>query len=301
MRRLTIFREKSFVACIAPMKVYIEDPYSNDIEINGVSCRFLGKIKNGEQGTFYVGECSARVFVIADGLSKDYCNDFYRIPEGCEDIFLTGKNKFNPAAGNAFRFDNNFDPAAESNRKSGKNKGIFVLAIALIAGMVLGIAIFKVMDFLNTPLADSEYSGVVPVWKDSAASKKFSDGAFNITLTKNFTKTNYEGFTVCFDSERVAIFALEESMIDYPQLSGLSLKEYAETVIKVNGLSSKTLQNTNGLYNFYYYSPDNSFIYYGYVYQDGTSFWFVQFAVKTEYISQYKDDVVVWAKSVYFN
>ncbi len=42
-----------------------------------------------------------------DALSKNYCNDFYALPEGTEDISLTGRNCFNPGTGNAFRFDNN--------------------------------------------------------------------------------------------------------------------------------------------------------------------------------------------------
>ena len=62
-------------------------------------CRRLGDLKNGEEKTFLVGESAARVFVIADKLSKNYCNEFYPLPEGEEDVVLTGKNCFNLSAG----------------------------------------------------------------------------------------------------------------------------------------------------------------------------------------------------------
>ena len=80
MRDLCIKRNKSFVGCLAKLKVYIEDIDSKDIVINGVSCRRLGELKNGEMKTFQIGEESAKVFVIADKISKGYCNEFYIIP-----------------------------------------------------------------------------------------------------------------------------------------------------------------------------------------------------------------------------
>ena len=55
MRTVTIKREKSFVGCLATLKVYIEDPESNGITIGGVPCRKLCTFKNGEVAAFEVG------------------------------------------------------------------------------------------------------------------------------------------------------------------------------------------------------------------------------------------------------
>ena len=44
MRTLTIERKKSFVGCIAALKVYIEDPLAGELTINGVRCRKLGTL-----------------------------------------------------------------------------------------------------------------------------------------------------------------------------------------------------------------------------------------------------------------
>ena len=62
MRNLTIKRTKSYVACLAKMKVYIEDRVSGDLVINGVSCRKLGTLKNGEEAT--------RIAISSSGWSK---------------------------------------------------------------------------------------------------------------------------------------------------------------------------------------------------------------------------------------
>ena len=141
MRNLTIQRRKTFVACAMKVKVYIEDATSNEIVIGGVACRKLGDVKNGETKTFQIDNNSARVFVIADKLSKNYCSEFYQLPEGSEDVFLSGKNYFNPLAGNPFRFDNNDNPEVLENRKKGKRVGTIVMIVAMVVGFIIGFAL----------------------------------------------------------------------------------------------------------------------------------------------------------------
>ena len=138
MRNLTIKRKKKFVACLGKLKVYIEDAQTNELIISGVPCRKLGDLKNGEEKTFEIGEDAAKVFVIADTLSKDYCTEFYQLSEGQDDIVLTGENYFNPANGNAFRFDNNNSEEVLAARKKSNKKGATVLIIAIIVGFIIG-------------------------------------------------------------------------------------------------------------------------------------------------------------------
>ena len=141
MRNLTIKRKKKIVACLGKMKVYIEDAQSNELIISGIPCRKLGDLKNGEEKTFEIGENSAKVFVIADTLSKDYCTEFYQLSDGQDDIVLTGENYFNPANGNAFRFDNNNSEEVLAARKKSNKKGTVILVIAIIVGFIIGFAI----------------------------------------------------------------------------------------------------------------------------------------------------------------
>ena len=79
--------------------------------------KFVYLDKNGEEKIFQIDEQEAKIYVIADKLSKNYCNEFYQLSAGQEDVFLSGKNKFNLANSNAFRFDNNESEENIANRK----------------------------------------------------------------------------------------------------------------------------------------------------------------------------------------
>ena len=150
MRNLTIKRIKSFAGSLGKANVYIEDPVASELTIGKVPCRKIGQLKNGEEKTFQIEETAAKVFVIMDRLSKDFCNDFYQLPEGQEDISLSGRNVFNLAVGNPFRFDNNNDAQALANRKRNTKRGPFVMIGAILIGLVIGsyIGYFAVTGFL---------------------------------------------------------------------------------------------------------------------------------------------------------
>lgn len=138
MRLLIIKREKSFVACLFRIKVYVEDPMSGELVINNVSYRKLGELKNGEEKAFTISEDECRIAVIADKLSKDICNDIYTVPAGVDDVFLSGKNVFNPATGNAFRFNNVADKNTLKNRSKSLTIGVIIICAAVVFGYFAG-------------------------------------------------------------------------------------------------------------------------------------------------------------------
>jgi len=287
MRKLTIRRKKSFVGCLAKMQVYIEDTSANDIEINNISCRKLGDLKNNEEKTFEIGEDSAKIFVIADKLSKDYCNDVYRISAGQEDVILSGINKFNPANGNAFLFDNNESEDVKQNRKKGAKKGLLVLCIAIIAGALVGYI-----------FGSGLFSGA------KAKPKVFSENGMSITLTNEFKQTKTESYTNCYDSAHVAVFALKESFALAKDFEKYTVEQYGELVLQSNNLSSSKLKDIDGLTGFEYEStnPDTkeTFKYVSFVYKSKDAFWLVQFAVRTADIDEYGAKITDWAKTVSF-
>ena len=123
------------------MKVYLEDRVTGDTTINGIPCKKIGDLGNGEERTFEIDEQAAKVIVIADSLSKNYCSELYELPEGNEDIVLTGKNRFNPITGNAFRFDNNESEAAKENRKRGIGRGVGVFIASIVVGIAVGVLV----------------------------------------------------------------------------------------------------------------------------------------------------------------
>ncbi len=288
MRNLTIKREKSFVGSLAKMKIYIEDPTSNEIRINDTPCRKVGDLKNGEEKTFQIGEQEAKVFVIADKLSKDYCNEYYQLPEGQDDIILSGKNKFNPANGNAFRFDNNESVGIATNRKHGTRKGLLILIATVAVGAVVGYSI-------AAGLFSNKTTDV----------KTFSSKGMAITLTEEFKKTDVEDYTVAYNSKNVVVFALKEEFALADGFQNYTLEQYGNLVLQNNNLSSSKIKNIEGLTGFEYESTNpntkNTYKYFSFVYKSKDAFWLVQFATLSENADEYDSEIIEWAKSVEFS
>ena len=167
------------------------------------------------------------MYVIADTLSKDYCNEFFQIPEGQEDVSLAGQNKYNPAAGNAFRFDNNDGADVTANRKKGTRIGVVVLIAALVLGVVVGL-------LLGSGIVSNFFAG----------DKTFSVNEMDITLTSQFKEVTVQGFTAAYDSKNVAVLVLREDFSLAENFGDYSLEEYGQLVLKANGLSDTSLQRS---------------------------------------------------------
>lgn len=288
MRNLTIYRQKSFVASAAKMRVYIEDPTFGDVEINGVPCTLIGVLRNGQESTFSIGTEAARVYVVADKLSRGYCNDYYPLPEGEEDIYLTGKNHFNPFAGNSFQFDGVTDELVLENRKKNKNKGIVVLIAALIVGLALG--------FFVTRLA----------MKDAAPAKDFSAGGLTITLTEDFTQIPADGFALYCESPDVAMFALKEDFFLMPGAEDYTVEEYADLVFQNNPMAATAQLYTEGTLTWFEYSYTNTtealdYRFFVFIFKSDDAFWMLQFATPEALAEEKADGIIEWAKSVSFS
>lgn len=288
MRNLTIKRTKTFVGSLAKLKIYIEDPTSREITINNTPCRKIGELKNGEEKTFQIGEQAAKVFVIADKLSKNICNEYYQISDGQEDVFLSGKNKFNLANGNAFRFDNNNSEEVIANRKRGTRKGLLVLAIAIIVGLIVGCLI-----------------GFGSVLGQKPEAKTFSSDGMTITLTNEFYETDIEGYTVTYDSKNVGVFVLKEEFTLAEGFENYSLEEYADLVIENNNLESSEIKTGEGLtyfeYEFVNSETNDTYRFFSYVYKTDDAFWLVQFALLNKNVDSFSQQITEWAKSIVFS
>lgn len=289
MRNLTIKRTKGFVGCLAKANIYVEDYNSKELTINSIPCRKIGILKNGEVKTFEIDEQATKVFVIADKLTKNYCNDFYQLYYGHEDVFLSGKNKFNLANGNAFRFDNNNNKEALANRRHSTKKGLIVFIITFIISVIIGFFIG-----FNFALSSSK-----------ANPKTFYSNGISITLTDKFIETDVENFTVAYDSKNVAVFALEEPFTLADGFEEYTLEEYAELVIETNNLDTSKIDTYDGLTYFthQYENTDTNetYQYYSYVYKTDEAFWLVQFATLEENTQDYVESILTWAKSIDFS
>ena len=287
MRNLTVKREKSFVGCLGNLKLYIETADGGEITVNGTQFVKIGDLKNGQEKTFSVEDGARKVLAIFDKLSKDYCNDIYQLPEGDGDVFISGKNKFDPARGNAFVFNGNDGADAVKNRKNGLKIGLIVLVCCIAVGAVVGFFIGK---------------GVVT--GSLSSDEVFTDSGMSITLTKEFSKQSLDGYTVAYASEKVAVFALKEEFSLLENFENYSLDEYAELVKEANGISAEVYHEDGLTYICKTYKDPESgatFDYFISLYKSDDAFWMVQFAVDETIKDKFDENIRKWAKSVSFD
>ncbi len=281
MRNVTIHREKSFVACLGKLKVYIEDPNGKDIVINGVPCTKVGVLKNGKTLTFQVDESSRKVFVIAGKTSASFCSDYYQLPAGTEDVNLSGRNKYNLANGNAFRFNGVTDEEVLNSRKKGTRKGIIILIFAVILGVIIGL--------------------LTPSFK-KPEDKQFSVAGMNITLTDEFEQIADDERDIAIGSDYTKIYGWQEDRSLFEE--GTSLNGYMDLLKIANEQENIKTQTKDGLV-FCEYDADSvngteQHHHYLFVYETDDSFWTVQFIIRAGSEDKIEEDVFKWAKSVSF-
>ncbi len=284
MRELTIRRNKSFVGCLMKAKVYVEDLLLGETTIADTRCRKLGELKNGEEKTFQITEDSAKVYVIVDQMSKNFCNEFYQLEPGTEAVTLSGSFKFNAATGNAFQFDNNTNAAAIDNRKRGRKRGIWILVIAALIGGVIG--------FLNG-------SGIL---KGQPEPKTFTKAGLSLTLTDDFSEFEADGYDVAYESRSEAVLVLKESFDSAPGVEDITLEEYADLVLEANG-QNEELKSENGMIYYEYDARGEKNVEFHYtvcLYKGPDAFWIVQFATYKDKAEAARDQIMEWAKSVTF-
>lgn len=280
MRHLTIKRQKAFAASLMKVKVYVNDPNICDLTINGLPCRKLGELKNGEEKTFVIGNEQTKIFVIGDTLSKGFCNEFCTIPAGEEDVFLSGRNHVNPANGNAFLFDGVDDPEVLKNRKKGKKTGLIVLIIAAIVGFAIGF----VFAFGNVE-KPQEY--------------KIDD--ISITLTNKFFEIEDDNFEAVYG---MGDYTVMVEKIDFNYVAGgkdLSCEEIGKLSILGNGYDSETKVEKDGGLVFYKYTATvdkTEYTYFVYLYKGDDAFWSIQFALPSDKAEENRAKISEWAKSV---
>ena len=289
MRNLTVKRRKSFVGSIMSLKVYIEDREESELTICDIPCRMLGSLKNGEEKTFPVGDGAARVFVSVDKVSKDYCNDLFLLPEGEEDVSVSGVCKFNLGNGNAFRFDGKPSEEALQNRKKYSKKGTEIITAAIIIGVIVGFAVgFYIFTKLNAP-----------------SPKTFSSNGISVTVDTSFKEENDDTYLFSVYSKNVRIIATRDVISELAILDNMSLDGYAELIYDARDYADKSeITHSDGLTYFTYEytnpSNDRTFTYFTSFYKTDSAFWIVQFMTYKESAEKYRPDIIKWASSVTF-
>ena len=297
MRRLWIQRHNAIAACAVKMKIYVEDPDGGDLEIDGTLCRKLGEVKNGERKMLPVGYEAAKIYVIADKTARNSYFEFCRIPAGTEDVFLSGRNYFEPYSGNPFRFDGVQDRDVLHNRERMKGKGRKNLIIGILAGVLAGCLVGGTVG-----RAIGRTVGAA-VAEASAQPQVFAVENLEITLSSKYSPLEMEGYTACFGSHDAAVFVTRELFSMAPGAETLTLEEYGALVLQNNGMNlTVQLQQTDGLtwFEYDYQNPDTgeNMNYYSVLYKGPDAFWMIQFVTAVDNAQNNRIDFIHYAQSV---
>ena len=138
---------------------------------------------------------------------------------------------------------------------------------------------------------------------ETAKAKTFKSNGLTITLTEDFAKSSQPGYTVCYDSESVAVIALKESFSLAAGIKDWTLEYYADLIKSNNAANSPTNPKKVGNYmvmEYTFYNPETKITYHYYtcMYKGSDAFWTIQFACNVNEIAQYKSDMMKWADSV---
>ncbi len=287
MRNLTIHRRKSVVGSLMKDQVYIQDEVAGDLVIEGVTCRKLGDLKNGEQKTFQIDEAERKVFLIADKLSKDYCNGAVTVPAGQEDVQFAGAHAF-VLGSNPFRFDG-VPLSEEQQKKQKKNgrKGLLIFICALVVGAVAGML-----------LSGGLFGAKIDV--STMEPKTFTKEPFRITLTDGFRETDLEGYFACYESKTAFVFVLRE---EKSLLTCSSLDEYGQLILEANGKEDLTVNKTGSFLWFSYTQEvEGQDIYYiTTCHESQDAYWIVNFATPATNQEKFSERFIQWATTVTLN
>ena len=287
---VTIQRRKSVVGALVAYKVYLEDPTA-DFKIDGVPCRLLGKLKNGESKGFEVDEEARRLFVIAGKMSRHYCFDMVSLPAGDSDLFLSGQSHFSLLTGNPFRFDGEASGETVARRVRGLRRGTTVFCIALVIGILIGFGLgFWIVHEYRERHANDD--------------KTFSKAGMSITLDRDFYYLPNEKFIATYSKKDASVLVVKEAFADYDGLKDFTLTQYGRETIRVNKVDA-TLQTEEGLtyfeYDFFNTDAGKNFHYYCVLFKGPDAFWMFEFACLTEQFDTYHPQFIEWAKTIQFD
>ena len=293
MRRLWIQRHKAAAAGMVAMKVYIEDPENGDTDINGIPCRKLGVLKNGKKARFAIGEEARKVFVVADKVSRNLYNAFVQLPEGQEDVFLSGRNYLKPFSGNPFRFDGVEEDNVLENRKRVSRVGTVILVIAVLLGIAGGAAAGVLVSRML--LREEE--------TPPAVTQVFGTEGIKLTLTDRFAPVSAEGTAAAYRSEDAVVYVLREDFDSFAGFEDLSPAGYGTMVLENNGLTETVeLREEGDAVSFeYLYTREetgDAFYYYCVAKKGADAFWLIQFAAPAQMQSLYAGVFPQWAELV---
>lgn len=295
MRKLTIKREKALLNLSGPSNVYIQDNESDDLKLEYFieegrrdfgSFRKIGKLENGEEATFEIGNDAVGLIVLSDEKNPELSHDFHQISAGEDDVFLSGRIIGLGRRENRFLFNKGGEDRETVIKREKKRQNrttalliISFIIIGFLLGYALSSAIFGIFD---------------------AREQAFTVGEMSITLNGDFDKITSNRYTAVLLSDDVTIFVSKDNLDATGKY--LSIDNYAALMLLKSGFTGEILHEDDLCYFVCDRNEEDGSTsrFYAYTYKTDDAFWFVQFMIDKRDAKKYADDIVEWAKSVSF-
>lgn len=132
--------------------------------------------------------------------------------------------------------------------------------------------------------------------------KEFSSEGITVTLTNKFRKMSVDNVDVSYISNKVGFAGLGEAK-SLLKLDDGKLYRYTEMVLDANNKSAEIYEYNDGvvIFNYAYYVASVNDIAYKYllVTKEGTNkYYSINFWTKLDDFSEYKDQMLEWAKTI---
>ena len=283
MRQLTIKRIRSFVGCMGKISVFITDP-AGDATVCGDTCRLLGLLGNGRTEVYEISEQPAKLYLVA---GTEIFNDSTAIPEGSDDVFLEGQNRYDPMRGNAFILSSNDSGEKTADRKKRNTKALLLLfLVPLIVGLCIGLIPHFIKNSPGKP-------------------KRFVCDGMSIELTDKFEERENVNYTTSYVSGDIAVIVVEDRFDQAPALREYDIDGYLQLIWEVNSLEGMK-KETDGNLVWYDQVSGNSSSKASvrnrtYIFRSEEAFWMIQFLTNSSAGDKYDETISKYAKSITFD
>ncbi|MBR3991089.1 MAG: hypothetical protein IKR53_05385 [Clostridia bacterium] len=302
MRNLTIKRAESDVGSQKILTVYIEDPESGEATVNGVSCRKIGELKNGEKKTFEIEEGSLKLLATVDGADSAGRGIAFLLPEGSEDVSLSLKPHPGHSAEKEEHACKSGDDAAEKEADEEDTDDGETAVEKTVRRPRRGLVVF-IVAFAAVLIAGLVAAGFL-LPKKTVREKTFSADGMTVTLTDEFKRETRDGYTLSYTSKDAGLFAVKEPFELAEKFEERTPEQYADMMIASDGLTGveKVADGDAIRWENDYVAPDTGKIYrcHTYVYKTSDAFWMIRFSTLKEKDGEYGPKIESWAKTVKF-
>ena len=154
-------------------------------------------------------------------------------------------------------------------------------------------------DRASTPAEPTVNSN--PTSPENEIYKFFELDGMRIRLPSYF-KINTGYPTPGFECWHSVILVTREPFTEHPDLSGMTLEEYGQTLIHMAGISAQ-LQWIDGIAYYEYEVPVNDGVFYHYLvtlFKSDTDFWIVEFVCDSREADMHRVEFMQWAKTIEF-